>query len=402
MTFFSTTSDSRPRRRRVVREAAPGVALARAERELGELRTESQFRTLLPPNGAGDPALLSLISNDYLGLSRHPGLREAVIDALERGEAMASTGSRLLSGNAPAWEELEAEFAAFAGTEAALFFTSGYAANIGLLGSLLEPDDTVFSDSANHASLIDGIRLSRARRCVFPHLDLNALEDALAHTPSTAGAKFVVVESVFSMEGDRAPLAALAALAARYGAELIVDEAHAVGVFGPGGRGLAAETGVPVLAAVFPCGKALAACGAFVAGSHTLRQLLVNRARTLVFSTALPPYLARQIRAALSLVLGADQERERLLALARDLRDQLRCAGFNTGDSDSQIVPVVCGSNERALEAAERLERGGFVIRAIRPPSVPQGAARLRISLNAGLPPGIAGRIVQSLCSGGL
>lgn len=383
-------------------EAGPGLALARAARELGELRAESQFRTLPQPSRAGDAALLSLISNDYLGLSQHPSLRRAVIAALERGEAMASTGSRLLSGNAPVWEDLETEFAEFAGTEAALFFTSGYAANIGLLGALLRAEDTVFSDSANHASLIDGIRLSRARRVVFPHLDLNALEAELGRTPHTTGGKFIVVESVFSMEGDRAPLAELASLAGRYGAELIVDEAHAVGVLGPGGRGLVAETGVPVLAAVYPCGKALAASGAFVAGSRTLRQFLVNRARTLIFSTALPPYLACQIRAALGLVLGADPERERLLAQASDLRDRLRLAGFNTARSNSQIVPVVFGSNERALEAAERLEQAGFVIRAIRPPSVPPGTARLRISLNAGLPPGTAARVVQSLCSGGL
>lgn len=375
-------------------ESAPRLALDRAERELEGLRRDAQLRSLCPQSSSG---LISLMSNDYLGLSRRPELREAVVEALGRGEAVASGGSRLLCGNAAAWEELEEEFAAFAGAESALFFTSGYAANVGLLGALLHPEDIVLSDEANHASLIDGIRLSRARRVVYPHLDLTVVEGALRRETASAGAKFIVTESIFSMGGDRAPLAALASLASRFGAELIVDEAHALGVFGPQGRGCVAESGIAVLASVFPCGKALASSGAFVAGSSTLRQYLVNRARTMIFSTALPPYLAQQIRAALRLARRADAERARLLALSSELRARLQRAGFNTASSDSQIVPVILGANDRALRSAARLEGAGFAIRAIRPPSVPPGTARLRISLNADLPPDTAERIVSAL-----
>ena len=239
---------------------------------------------------------ISLSSNDYLGLSTDTRLARAVSDALDAGSAVASTGSRLLSGNSPEWERVESDFARFIGTEAALFFSSGYAANLGLLGAILRPDDVVFSDESNHASLIDGIRLSRARKVIFPHLDLDFLEDALRKSDA-AGRKFIVVESLFSMEGDRAPIADLLSLADRFGAELIVDEAHATGVFGPRGRGLvaAANGNARVLASVHTCGKALASAGAFVCGSELLKQYLVNRARTFIFSTALPPYFASQV-----------------------------------------------------------------------------------------------------------
>lgn len=373
----------------------PGAsaALRRLAGEIGALDERAQLRCLSRPAG------IDLMSNDYLGLSRRPELREAVARALAEGERMASTGSRLLSGNARAWEELEEEFAAFAGAEAALFFTSGYAANLGLLGSLLRPDDVVFSDESNHASLIDGIRLSRARKIIFPHLDLNFLEDHLRKTPGGHGEKFIVVESVFSMEGDRSPLNDIAALVGRYGAALIVDEAHAVGVYGPEGRGLVAEAGLSqfALATVFPCGKALASCGAFVAGSSALKQFLVNRARTFIFSTALPPYLAHQIRAAVALARTGEDARRRLSSTSAALRARLRDAGLNTGSSESQIVPVILGSNEAALAAAGELERAGFAIRAIRPPSVPKGTARLRISMNADLPPGADERIAEVL-----
>lgn len=372
------------------------AALQRLAGELRALDERAQFRRLARPPG------IDLMSNDYLGFSRRPELREAVMRSLAEGERMASTGSRLLSGNARAWENVEEEFAAFAGTEASLFFTSGYAANLGLLGSLLRPDDVVFSDESNHASLIDGIRLSRVRKVVFPHLDLNFLEECLRDAPGGRGEKFIVVESVFSMEGDRAPLWDIAALAGRYGAALIVDEAHAVGVFGPEGRGLAADAGLSqfALATVFPCGKALASCGAFVAGSAALKKFLVNRARTFIFSTALPPYLAHQIRTAVAMVRSAGDVRRRIYAASGDLRARLQAAGLNTGSSDSQIVPVILGSNEAAIEAAGGLEHAGFAIHAIRPPSVPEGTARLRISINADLPDGAVDRIVNALAAG--
>ena len=350
----------------------------RLRRELAELGRRSQLRSLeLAP--APD-----FSSNDYLGLAVDPRLKQAVAGGLAGAEPAAATGSRLLSGHSERWNELESDFARWIGAEAALFFTSGYLANIGLLAAVLSPEDTVFSDSANHASLIDGIRLSKARRVVFPHLDLSFLEDAL-RSESATGARFIVVESVFSMEGDRTPLAELAALAERHGAELIVDEAHAIGVFGPGGRGAIAEAGLadPVFAVVCTCGKALASSGAFVCGSATLRQFLINRARTLIFSTALPPYFAAHVRAGWELAAEADAERARLAANAKLLRDDLRARDFDLLRSQSQIVPVVLGENERAVAVAEQLRAAGFGVRAIRPPTVAPGTARLRISVTA-------------------
>ena len=354
----------------------------RIARELDSLREQAQFRSLEILDGA---AGLNLCSNDYLGLSTDPRLKQAVIDAVTRAEQVGSTGSRLLSGNSREWEEIESEFAAFAGTEAALYFGSGYAANIGLLSSLLRPGDTVFSDALNHASLIDGIRLSGAAKVIYPHADLDFLEGALRDCADSGGARVIVTETVFSMEGDIAFLAALAALARKYDAALIVDEAHATGVCGPEGRGLTAELGVEreMLAIVHTCGKALASAGAFVCGSAALRDHLINRARTFIFSTAMPPYLAGQIRAALALARAADAERAHLRAIASELREGLAAAGLACSTSTAQIVPVILGANEAALHVASELQRGGFAVKAIRPPTVPPGTARIRISLTS-------------------
>jgi 8-amino-7-oxononanoate synthase len=326
---------------------------------------------------------LNFCSNDYLGLSTDPRLRDAVVAALAAGSPTGSTGSRLLSGHAAVWDELESEFAEFAGGEAALFFNSGYAANTGLFGCLLQPDDIVFSDQTNHASIIDGIRLSGAQKVIIPHLNLDILESELRRTASETGGKFIAVESVFSMNGDRAPISALLALAERYGAELIVDEAHATGVLGPGGRGLVAEAGGMgcVLAVVHTCGKALASAGAFVVCSSKLKQYLINHARPFIFSTALPPYMTAQVRAALRIAARADDQRACLQNLAEHLRSRLRGGGFDTAGSESQIVPVLLGENQRALEVAARLCADGFAVRAVRPPTVPAGTARLRLSL---------------------
>ncbi|HEX5484149.1 MAG TPA: 8-amino-7-oxononanoate synthase [Terriglobia bacterium] len=360
--------------------------------ELDALEARQELRQLGRMEG------VNLCSNDYLGLSRDPRLASAVAAALESGSPAASTGSRLLSGNAAAWEELEAEFARFIGTEATLFFSSGYAANVGLLTAILRPGDTVFSDESNHASLIDGMRLSRARKVIFPHLDLNFLEDALRRCDSN-GRKFIVVESLFSMEGDRAPLPELLSLADRFGADLVVDEAHATGVFGPRGRGLvaAARANTQVLATVHPCGKALASAGAFVCGTETLKQFLVNRARTFVYSTALPPYFAAQLGKAVEIVAEADSGRRRLESLSGFLRVRLQEAGFNTGTSDSQIVPVLLGETDAALHYARELSRHGFAVRPIRPPTVPQGTSRLRLSVTTNLSEQVLDRLVKML-----
>lgn len=360
--------------------------------ELDSLEMRQELRRLGRMEG------INLCSNDYLGLSTDPRLAQAVGAALESGSPVASTGSRLLSGNSSAWEELEAGFARFIGTEGALFFSSGYAANVGLLSAILGPDDTVFSDESNHASLIDGMRLSRARKVIFPHLDLDFLEDALRRCYS-AGRRFIVVESLFSMEGDRAPLPELLSLADRFGADLIVDEAHATGVFGPRGRGLAAAAvaNARVLATIHPCGKALASAGAFVCGTETLKRFLVNRARTFIYSTALPPYFAAQIAKAVEIVAEAGAERRRLLSLACSLRQRLQDAGFNTGTSDSQIVPVLLGETDAAVHYARELSRHGFAVRPIRPPTVPQGQSRLRLSVTANLSEEILDRLVKAL-----
>jgi 8-amino-7-oxononanoate synthase len=357
---------------------------------LAGLRERNQLRSLAQLAG------VNLCSNDYLGLAEDPRLKQAVVEAVEKSERIGGTGSRLLSGHDPVWNELEGEFAEFAGTEAALYFANGYAANVGLLSSVIGKSDLVFSDAANHASLIDGIRLSGARKVIYPHLDLNFLEHSLRiHQNETCG-KLVVTESVFSMDGDVAKIAAMHKLASRYGASLIVDEAHATAVQGPGGAGIVAEAGLAeeVLAVVHTCGKALASAGAFVCGSRVLREFLINHARTLIFSTAMPPYMAGQIRAALEMAQGMDAERKMLL----DNSMATAWANFNAGfvstnpatrqpagaislERHSQIIPVIIGSNEDALAAAKFLQEQGFAVRAIRPPTVPAGTARLRLSL---------------------
>ena len=371
--------------------------------ELDSLAAQSQLRRLELLEG------VNLFSNDYLGLATDRRLRDAVAAALAAGSPVGSTGSRLLSGNAAVWEELESELARFSGSEAALYFNSGYAANVGLFSALLGPADIVFSDRANHASIIDGIRLSGARKIVFPHLDLDFLEDALRKPGFGKSQKFIAVESVFSMDGDRAPVAELLAMAERHNAQLIFDEAHATGVFGPNGRGLVAEAvengGAAatvaargnIAAVVHTCGKALAGMGAFICCSETLKQYLVNRARTFIFSTALPPYIAAQILTAIRIAAGADRERQKLAELGNYLRTRLHGAGFDTGRSTSQIVPVILCDNARALDVAAKLCREGFAVRAIRPPTVPRGTARLRLSLTVKLSKETLDRLVDAL-----
>jgi 8-amino-7-oxononanoate synthase len=367
----------------------------RAARELDQLRVGAQLRTLENLNG------IDLCSNDYLGLAFDPRLKQAVTNAVANAKAVGSTGSRLLSGNAPEWEALEREFAAFAQTDAALYFGSGYSANVGLLSSILKPGDVVFSDAFNHASLIDGIRLSRATKVIYPHADVDFLERALREHSQGAGAKVIVTECVFSMEGDIAPISSLLRLARDHGAELVVDEAHATGVMGPQGRGLAAEYGITreFLAIVHTCGKALASAGAFICSSATLKNYLVNCARTFIFSTAMPPYFAGQIRFALHLAMESDAERSHLREISSLLREELSAIGAGFGASTTQIIPVFCGSNESALRVAAHLQANGFAARAIRPPTVAAGAARVRISLTAKITHEDVRRLAQALRS---
>jgi 8-amino-7-oxononanoate synthase len=349
---------------------------------LAGLRERSQLR------GFATLAGVNFCSNDYLGLAEDPRLKEAVLESVEDAARVGSTGSRLLSGHDPVWNELEEEFASFSGTEAALYFANGYAANLGLLSSLIGRRDLVFSDELNHASLIDGIRLSGARKVIYPHLDLNALELALRANETESCRKLIVTESVFSMDGDVADVKAIEELAERFGASLIVDEAHATAVHGPGGAGIVAEAGLTreVLATVHTCGKALASAGAFVCGARVLREFLINHARTLIFSTAMPAHFAGQLRAALNLAKEMNRERESLLENSRALAESMRTDGWDLSATASQIIPVIVGSNDDALAAAQFLREQGFAIRAIRPPTVSVGRARLRLSLTARIP----------------
>jgi 8-amino-7-oxononanoate synthase len=352
--------------------------LAELHAGLRELESRSQRRALVEITG------VNLCSNDYLGLADNPALKQSAIEAMANATRVGGTGSRLLSGHAAVWNELEEEFAKFAGSEAALYFGSGYAANIGLLTSLANKNDVIFSDSLNHASIIDGIRLSGARKIIYSHRDLNALESSLKENQSKPGQrKLIVTETVFSMDGDVAPVDAIVALAQKYGASVIVDEAHATAVHGPGGRGIATQllADGQVLAAMHTCGKALASAGAFVCGSAVLREHLINHARTFIFSTAMPPYMAEQIRASLRLAATMGAERAELLSTSQHFAKSLQHDGWETLGTATQIVPAIIGANDAAVAAAEFLQRAGFAVRAIRPPTVPPGTARLRFSV---------------------
>lgn len=344
----------------------------RVRARLAALEAQGLTRSLEEPSG------LDLCSNDYLGFARHPRIRRRFAEAAERLGAGA-TGSRLLRGHRAAFHSVERRFAAWKRVESALYFGSGWAANLGALSTFPTGDDVVFSDELNHASLIDGLRLSKARRVVFPHCDAAALERLVEREPC-AGQRFIVTESLFSMDGDCAPLKRYATLRKRHGCALVVDEAHAVGVFGASGSGLIEEAGCEedVFLSVNSAGKALGVSGAFVGGPEWAIEYLAQSARPFVFSTAPPPAVAEAIDEALALL--DEDPRPRLLARrnAATLRRTLGLEG-----SDSPIVPVVVGGNREAVQAAERLRAAGFDVRAIRPPTVPDGTARLRISVNA-------------------
>jgi 8-amino-7-oxononanoate synthase len=326
-------------------------------------------------------------SNDYLGLAEDPRLAKAAsAAALEFGTGVGA--SRLIVGNHRQHVLLEQELADWLRAPAARLFNSGYAANVGVLTTLLRPGDVVFSDELNHASIIDGCRLSRAEVVVYPHLDTAALERELGRRGSAAR-RLVGSETLFSMDGDVADVAALARIARAADAALMLDEAHAVGVWGPEGRGVAAAADVVPDLLVGTCGKALGSFGAFVASSAPIAELLWNRARSFVFSTGLPPSVAAASRAAIEIVRGADgdQRRGMLAANVLLLRQLLPQLG---GAACSAIAPLMIGDDRRVMElTAQLLEPRGpdgwrFYVQGIRPPTVPEGGARLRISLSAG------------------
>ena len=321
-------------------------------------------------------------SNDYLGLAGSAALRDAVAAALERGVPVGSGGARLLRDNHPEHEALEAEAAAWFGTQAALYFSSGYVANAALLATLPQRGDLVVHDALIHASAHEGMKLGRAQVVSIAHNDVDAVETAIDRWRAGGGVGrvWIAVESLYSMDGDRAPLADLATLADRHDAILLIDEAHATGVFGPGGRGLAAGLDVrPNVITLRTCGKALGCEGALVCGDRTVIDFLINRGRGFIFSTAPSPLMAAAVRAALALMQD-EAPRDRLSHLT-DLAGQLMADRLGVSRTGSQIVPVILGDDARTMAVAAALQAKGYDVRGIRPPTVPVGTARLRISL---------------------
>lgn len=350
--------------------------LAAHAQDLAALGARDRLRSLRPRAG------VDFSSNDYLGLAESARLREAVASALEQGVPVGSGGSRLLRGNHAEHEALEAEAAGFFGAEAALFVGSGYAANAMLLATLPQTGDLVIHDALIHASAHEGMRLSRATCVGAAHNDVDAVEDAIRgwRAGGGQGAPWIAVESLYSMDGDRAPLGSLVEVADRHGAMLLIDEAHATGVFGPDGRGLAAELdGRENVVVLRTCGKALACEGALVLCPATVRDFLVNRGRPFIFSTAPSPLMAAAVREALRILGDEPERRERLRALVGHAEQALaRCGVTATG---SQILPLIVGEDGAAMRLATRVQADRFDARAVRPPTVPAGTARLRLSI---------------------
>ncbi|MCL4801651.1 MAG: 8-amino-7-oxononanoate synthase [Burkholderiales bacterium] len=356
---------------------------------LQELERQSllrRHRVVAGPTGTrvriGDAELLAFCSNDYLGLANHPEIVEAAAAGLRR-YGVGAGSSALVTGHMEVHEALTGRLARFVGLPSALLFSSGYLANVGTITALAGPGDAIFSDALNHASLIDGCRLSRAAVHRYPHRDLAALEQQLAGTKATA--RFVVSDIVFSMDGDIAPLPELAALCERHGAWLVVDDAHGFGVLGREGRGSLAHFGVasPRLVYVGTLGKAAGVAGAFVAGPRDAVEVVLQSARTHIFSTAFPPALAHALLTSLDVIARDEWRRTHLAALVARLRAGAKGLPWRLLPSETPIQPLVVGDNAAALALAEALRARGVLVPAIRPPTVPPGTARLRISLSA-------------------
>jgi 7-keto-8-aminopelargonate synthetase-like enzyme len=371
----------------------------------------------------GGREVLQFASNNYLGLANDPRVKEALARGIEKW-GWGAGASRLVAGHTEAHEALEADLAAFKHTEAALVFPTGYQTNLGVVGSLVGWGDLVLSDRENHASIYDAVKLSGARLVRYAHADSGDAARALETHRSAPGRRLLVTDTVFSMDGRLAPLRALAELAEREGAMLVVDEAHATGVLGPTGAGLAEEVGleekrwekrcqepfrrqktvpdtVSVAASVGTLSKALGGIGGFVAASRAVCDLIVNRGRSFIYTTALPAAACEAARAALKIVRAEPERRRRVLALAGRLRGALREKGFDSGQSETQIVPVLVGAPERALALAAALLEKGIFCPAIRPPTVPPGTSRLRASLTAEHSEEDVERLVSALVQAG-
>jgi 8-amino-7-oxononanoate synthase len=356
---------------------------------LDDLRDRGLYRKLRLISGPqgprvlldGKPVLL-LCSNNYLGLADHPRVRKAAADAAMRWGAGAGA-SRLVSGNMTIHRRLEERISEFKGSEACVLFGSGYLANSGIVSALAREGDVVFSDALNHASIVDGCRLARARTFVYDHCDMDHLEWGLREAGGRGA--LIVTDGIFSMDGDIAPLAALVELAHRYDARVMVDDAHGMGALGPGGRGSVADAGLEdeVDVVVGTLGKSLGSYGAYACTSRTMANYLVNTARTLIFSTALPPPAVAAAGAALDLLAKEPRRVDRLQRNARIMREALAEQGMRTGDSTTQILPLVIGGAGDAVRVCERALEAGIFAQAIRPPTVPEGSSRLRLAVMA-------------------
>jgi 8-amino-7-oxononanoate synthase len=356
---------------------------------LDDLRRRGLYRRMRLVSGPQGPRVLldgrpvlMLCSNNYLGLADHPRVREAAADAAMRW-GVGSGASRLVSGNMTVHRRLEEQLAAFKRSEACVLFGSGYLANMGVISTLAGQGEVVFSDELNHASIVDGCRLARAETFVYEHRDMDHLAWGLEQAEGRGS--LIVTDGVFSMDGDVAPLDDIVELAGRYDARVMVDEAHGTGALGPGGRGAVAEAGLEseVDVIVGTLGKALGSYGAYVCCDATLARYLVNCARTLIFSTALPPPAAAGAMAALELLVEQPARAEKLQRNARLLREALAAEGIDASDSATQIIPLVIGDPSDAVAAAERALEQGVFAQAIRPPSVPEDTSRLRLTVMA-------------------
>ncbi|MEG6584502.1 8-amino-7-oxononanoate synthase [Dendrosporobacter sp. 1207_IL3150] len=354
--------------------------------EVKKLDLYRQTNTYIPTDATHvkfeNKTFLMLASNNYLGLTHHACVKQAAIDAVQM-YGTGSGGARLTTGSHPLYAELEQEIARFKGTEAALVFNTGYMANIGVISALMNSQDVIFSDELNHASIIDGCRLSKATTVVFRHSDINHLEDLLAKT-TCHGRKLIVVDGVFSMDGDIAPLKDIVELAEKYDAMVMVDDAHATGVLG-NGRGTAAHFGLKdrVHIQMGTLSKALGSEGGYVAGSRCLIEYLINKARSYIFSTALAPATIAAAKAALKVVADNPEIVDRLNQNADIMRSGLRVAGLKVDTGETPIIPVIVGDAGAAVELAKELRNEGLIIAAIRPPTVPVGESRLRITVSA-------------------
>jgi len=355
--------------------------------ELASWSRQGLMRSLKPVDRSlrehGRPCL-DFSTNDYLGLAAHPRLVSAACRATET-YGWGAGASPLVSGWSPAHEALVERLARFEGTEAAVLFPTGYAANLATIAALVEPGDAVYLDRLNHASLIDGTKLSGASLRVYPHNDVTRLRSILERDRGRFRRSLIATDGVFSMDGDLAPLVELADLAEEFGAILLVDEAHGTGVFGPDGRGALSEFGVcdRVQVRVGTLSKALGSIGGFVAGSQRLVHWLIQRARALIYSTSLPAGAVAAACEALAMIDAEPDRRVRLHAMSRQLRSSLLEAGWDVVPSTGPIIPILLRDSDRAVELSSRLRSQGYLVPAIRPPTVPRGLARLRLSLTA-------------------